>query len=412
MSGSERPALRDGWRRVALGDVARLQVERVPVEPNGRYEMAGVLNAGRGMFSRGVVAGHETSYAVLHRVRHGQLAMRKLTAWEGPMTVVPEAFDGCHLSTEFPTFALDTEALLPEFMALLCRQPSLWRQMAEHSTGSVQRRKRLSPSGLLLITIDLPPLRTQRAIVDLMSAIHGAECAIVEVAASARRLARALRDGHFRQAGAVTDSAGSLFEITIGRQRSPGRASGDHLTSYLRAANVKDGRLELTDLKAMNFPPSDQERYALRDGDVLVTEGCGSIGQLGAAAVWRSELPGPVCFQNTLLRVRPREGISTPEYAYQWARHCFESGAFAGVASGTNIFHIGAERARMMSVSLRSLDEQREFCAVAAPADDAAVRATEAATAARLAAEAIVGDLLSGRHEIPAAYDRFLTGAA
>lgn len=42
-----------------------------------------------------------------------------------------------------------------------------------------------------------------------------------------------------------------------------------------------------------------------RRGDVLVTEGSGSLGTVGASAVWRAELAGTVCFQNTMLRLRP-----------------------------------------------------------------------------------------------------------
>ena len=35
--------MRDGWRRVVLGDVAKLDVERVPVIAGQSYKIAGVL---------------------------------------------------------------------------------------------------------------------------------------------------------------------------------------------------------------------------------------------------------------------------------------------------------------------------------------------------------------------------------
>ena len=78
------------------------------------------------------------------------------------------------------------------------------------------------------------------------------------------------------------------------------------MVRYLRAANVKDGSLDLSDVKEMDFNPAEQVTYALRPGDVLVTEGAGSLAAVGASAVWDGELDGIVCFQNTLLRLRAK----------------------------------------------------------------------------------------------------------
>jgi type I restriction enzyme S subunit len=115
--------MHDGWRQLVLGDVARLSIEREQVDANRAYPTAGVLNAGQGLFDRGLVPGSSTNYPALHRLRGGKLVMRKLTAWEGPVAVVPEQFDGFYVSTEFPTFDLDTTQISPSFMQLICQQP-------------------------------------------------------------------------------------------------------------------------------------------------------------------------------------------------------------------------------------------------------------------------------------------------
>ena len=125
----------------------------------------------------------------------------------------------------------------------------------------------------------------------------------------------------------------------------------------LRAANVKDGRLDLSDVKEMNFTPAEQVRFALRAGDVLITEGSGSLGAVGASAVWREEIDGNVCFQNTLLRLRPRPGVD-PRFLAWWCRHAFADGVFASVATGANIFHISAERVRALPMSYVSRHQQ------------------------------------------------------
>lgn len=143
----------------------------------------------------------------------------------------------------------------------------------------------------------------------------------------------------------------ALADVTLGRQRSPKHASGPHMVPYLRAANVLDGRLDLSDVKEMNFTPNEQVVYSLKPGDVLITEGSGSLNTVGASAVWNGELAGVVCFQNTLLRARPRRGMD-PRYLAWWCRNAFGSGLFASVATGANIFHLSGERVRAIEVVL------------------------------------------------------------
>lgn len=133
------------------------------------------------------------------------------------------------------------------------------------------------------------------------------------------------------------------------------------MVPYLRAANVKDGVLDLTDVKEMNFAPSEQQTFSLRPGDVLITEGSGSINAVGASAVWRGEIDGVVCFQNTLLRLRPRDDRADGRFLEWWARSTFGSGVFASIASGANIYHISAERVRALPIELSPLEEQRRI---------------------------------------------------
>ncbi len=128
--------------------------------------------------------------------------------------------------------------------------------------------------------------------------------------------------------------------------------------TYLRAANVKDGELDLSDVKEMNFSPTEQVIFSLNDGDVLVTEGSGSLGAVGASAVWSQDLPGTHCFQNTLLRLRPRPGTN-PRFLAWWARYAFADGLFAIIATGANIFHVSAERVRSLPMTYLPLPEQR-----------------------------------------------------
>lgn len=147
-------------------------------------------------------------------------------------------------------------------------------------------------------------------------------------------------------------------EVALGRQRSPQHDSGPFMTKYLRAANVKDGFVDLTDVKQMNFDPKERVAFALAPGDVLVTEGSGSLGAVGASSVWTGELDGPVCFQNTLLRLRPRPSTDA-RFLSWWCRYAYSDGLFASIATGANIFHISADRVRALPMVYLPLEAQR-----------------------------------------------------
>lgn len=153
----------------------------------------------------------------------------------------------------------------------------------------------------------------------------------------------------------------ALADVALGRQRAPQHEQGPHLVPYLRAANVTDGQLNLDDVKEMNFAPREQLVFALRPGDVLVTEGSGSLSTVGASAVWQGEISGTVCFQNTLLRLRPKDGRTDPRFLAWWSRATFGDGVYASIASGANIFHVSADRVRALPLHCPPLDEQRRI---------------------------------------------------
>jgi type I restriction enzyme S subunit len=130
------------------------------------------------------------------------------------------------------------------------------------------------------------------------------------------------------------------------------------MVRYLRAANVKDGVLDLSDVLEMDFSPAEQRRFALVPGDVLVTEGAGSLAAVGASAVWSGEIAGTVCFQNHLLRLRARPG-NDPRFLKWWARHAHGSGLFAEIASGAQILNLGADRVRRLPIVVPGFRRQR-----------------------------------------------------
>ena len=372
--------MREGWRRVRLKEVARLDLDQVPVRPGNAYAIAGVWNAGQGLFARSTIKGSETTYQTLHRLRAGQLVMRKLTAWEGTITTVSPEFAGCFVSPEFPTYTL-APGLQPGFMRLVCQRKELWEALRDVSTGTVQRRKRVNPRRLLEIEIDLPPVAVQRRIADVLAAIDA-------VTAEATRLA-------------------SQADIAVSSTR---REVLESVPNRVRLADAL--RLH----RGYDLPAQDR-----REGSVLVIASGGPVGTHDAAMVrgpgvvtGRSGTIGRVFMVgddfwplNTTLFVEDFKR-NDPRFV----RHLLIDLRLERFAGGSTVPSLNRNVLDSELVAVPTIERQGQVAALL----DALEREAECARgiAARTAElrRALLADLLSGDHEIPSSYDRFLDGAA
>lgn len=177
-----------------LGDVMHLDVVRSPMEAGMAYHLAGVLNAGKGLVDKGIFDGADTMYTAMNVLRKNQVVMRKLTAWEGPITVVPAEFDGFVASNEFPTFTLTDESS-PGWMNHVCRTPRLWAEMQSRVVGTVQRRKRLNPDQLLQVELPVPSRAEQERAAEALDALERQATVIRAEAARLRKVRASLLAG-------------------------------------------------------------------------------------------------------------------------------------------------------------------------------------------------------------------------
>ena len=151
-----------------------------------------------------------------------------------------------------------------------------------------------------------------------------------------------------------------LGEVRLGRQRSPKRATGPNMRSYMRAANVTWGGLDLSDVKEMDFTPAEYETYGLLTGDILLSEASGTADEVGKPAVWNGEVDG-CCFQNTLIRVRAESELVP--YLFHHLLSDARTGALGRAARGVGIHHLGAQRAETWVVGIPPLAEQHRIVA-------------------------------------------------
>ncbi|WP_420639940.1 hypothetical protein [Candidatus Poriferisocius sp.] len=126
--------------------------------------MAGMLNRGRGLFRKSDLLGLDTSYKQLTKLKAGQLVYSRLFAWEGAISIVPDEFDGVHVSPEFPAFDLDNTEVLSDYLAHIARWSDFHEKVADSRKGLGLRRQRVAPEALLKVEIPLPDITEQRRI--------------------------------------------------------------------------------------------------------------------------------------------------------------------------------------------------------------------------------------------------------
>jgi type I restriction enzyme S subunit len=153
------------WQQVSLGDVLRLDLDKIAVDPATDYEMVGVLSFGRGLFHREPVNGGSTSYKTFYRLGEEHIVMSQLFGWEGALALSNDEFAGKYVSTQFPTFLVDNENIDRRFLGWWMRQVSVWDELKGKAKGMGDRRRTLNPDALLTCSIELPPLIEQRRIV-------------------------------------------------------------------------------------------------------------------------------------------------------------------------------------------------------------------------------------------------------
>lgn len=166
---------------------------------------------------------------------------------------------------------------------------------------------RVSWSSLGDLPVPLPRLTEQRRIAAILDEADALRTKHAEIT----RIVSALQLSAFTKlekslVGSTTAPLGSIADvgsgITKGR-KTPTAALRS--TPYMTVANVQDKNLDLSTVKHIDASDAEIERYRLRLGDLLLTEG-GDPDKLGRGVVWRDELPLSI-HQNHVFRVRLRD---------------------------------------------------------------------------------------------------------
>lgn len=290
----------------------------------------------------------------------------------------------------------------PRFFKYLFKS-NLYVQALQTTTDQLRDGQSIRYGEFSLIPLPSPPVAEQRAIADfldretadidafiakneelitLLTERRGA--VIARVALGGLDPTKPTRDSGVEWLGRVpshweVSRLSRWYRVVLGKMLDAAKfasTDGDHLP-YVRAANIKPGRLDLNDVKTMPFTVDERKKLDIRAGDLLVVEGGASYG----VCTYVPEGLAGWGFQKTVNRARAAHGDSTQFLGYQLER-LRDVGVLGMLADASTIPHLTAEKLERLLIAMPPRAEQR---AIVDHVERETTAIAEAASAARRA---------------------------
>lgn len=359
--------LPDGWRQETLGQIAEGGlfsdgdwVESKNQDPSGNVRLTQLADIGVGSWrdrSNRWMSEDQASRLRCTFLQPRDVLIARMPDPIGRSCLVPERIGPAVTVVDVALLRVRRRDVEPRFVMWAMNSPSI--RVAVEAKQSGTTRKRISRKSLVSIKISLPPLDEQRHVVEILEE-HLSSLQAVEINCrhAVRRSESLLKTSLWRAthlAGNPTRLA-DFADVRLGRQRSPSNHVGENMVPYLRAANVDWNVLRLQDVKEMHFAEKEVQTYQLLRGDILLTEASGSASEVGKSAIYPGSESGPICFQNTLLRVRVAD--HSADYVQRWLLAEALVGGFRPESRGVGINHLGRARLAKTQIHLPDADGQ------------------------------------------------------
>lgn len=255
-------------------------------------------------------------------------------------------------------------------------------------------------SDLGRLEIYLPSVREQRRIYDLLSRAEGIGRLRREAQLKAQAVIPALFLDMFGDPVAnakswavvpLAEVAKVISGVAKGRKLAPGESVE---LPYMRVANVKDGYLDLAEVKTIEIKRSEVDKLLIQPGDLLMTEG-GDPDKLGRAALWSGEIESCV-HQNHIFKVRSDKARLLPTYLRALAGSAYGKAYFLSVAKKTTgIASINKTQLSAFPVVLPPVELQEQFAAQVASVESIAALQAVAMVKAEATFQVLLGRAFS-----------------
>jgi len=390
------PTRTAGWTKVAFGDVVRLCTERSSdPEADGFERYIGLehLDPGELRVRRwGDLADGVTFTNVF---RPGQVLFGKRRAYQRKVAVAD--FSGV-CSGDIYVLEPSGDALLPELLPFICQTDAFFEHAVGTSAGSLSPRTNWE--SLADFEFALPPIEEQRRFASALNATWRCTDGLSTVVSTARSMRSALLNEFLRgqQHGQLQEHPilgpvhrewpvvpiSDLLHVCQYGLSNPLSDRGQY--PVLRMMNLSDGLVVPNDLKYLDLPETEAQKYLLHKGDVLFNR-TNSYELVGRTAM--HQLDGEYLFASYLVRLVPDASRLLPAYLVEYLNSGFGRTQVMGFASrGVSQTNVSASNLAKVLLPLPSLPEQEQTCRLLAELRrveaDALVRAGQVSEMGRM----------------------------
>ena len=172
---------------------------------------------------------------------------------------------------------------------------------------------------------------------------------------------------------------------------------------YLRVANVKAEGFALEDVAKIKVTPEEAEKYALKSGELLMTEG-GDRDKLGRGTIWHEEI-SPCLHQNHVFAVTCDENWLLTEYlAYLTASPVGREYFDLTAKKTTNLASTNSNTIMQFKVPIPPVSEQREIVELlnqkCAAINDLIAEKTELISDLELYKKSLIYEVVTGKRKV------------
>ncbi|WP_037077144.1 restriction endonuclease subunit S [Neorhizobium vignae] len=358
----ERPGFPAGWTRVRFDEIATQINDRVdnPAEAGvERYVGLEHVDPDSLRIRRW---GEPTDVeSTKLRFQPGDIIFGKRRVYQRKVAVAD--FEGI-CSAHAMVLRAKPGVMLPDLLPFFMQSDLFMERALSISVGS------LSPTinwkALAAEEFLLPPVQEQARLMEAFTASHSAIEALLDARAKLDQLETASLLAKFGEKYGSNPEGYELRPLALIAEIRTGLAKGKPSGAatinlpYLSVANVKDGFLDLSEVKEITVEHNRVQRYSLQSGDVLMTEG-GDLDKLGRGTVWQAEIP--LCLhQNHVFAVRTDIGILDPWFLAAIARSVYGKSYFRKCAKrSSNLASINKAQVSAFLVPAVPVIEQRNW---------------------------------------------------
>ena len=299
-----------------------------------------------------------------YKIFSGDILIAMSGATTGKIGIVPNNLDRTILQNQrVGKFnILETNKINREYLKFILLSKDYQKNITSLMAGAAQPN--ISSSQLESIQIPLPPLPEQKRIAEILDKADELRAKRKEALAQLDSLVQSTFLEMFGDP--VTNPKGweivkfeRIGSSRLGKMLDSAKQSGKTKYPYLANFNILWGKIDISNIRYMEFNENELSEFSLQYDDILICEG----GEVGRTAIWKFK-DSNIYFQKALHRVRLFKEIVVPEYGLYFMLFMAKNNGFKDHVTIATIAHLTGIKLKKLPIPLPPLPLQQKFATI------------------------------------------------